>query len=57
MCDASKFKAGRKKLLLTYVGRGKNMREKVESPVQRSLDSFEGDFERGQVYSNPKPRS
>ena len=29
--------------------KGKNMREKIESPVQRSLESFEKGFERSLV--------
>ena len=32
---------------MTYVGRGKKMREKIGSTVLRSFKNFEGDFERG----------
>ena len=39
----------RRKKLLTYAGRGKKMRDKIESDVLRSLESFEEDFDRGPV--------
>ena len=32
-------------MFLAYVGSRRNMREKIESAVQRSRESFEQDFE------------
>ena len=36
-------------MFMKYVGRRKNMRDKIESAVLRSLESFEEDFEKGSV--------